>query len=139
MLDAGQFPDISGLPFSLLRGAASDEILRFSWGWLDTTHRAIGLDWQCMVLDRHAFLETGGLREDMGKWTMSDYCLRLEQKEYFTIISPWVNFNSELVDGETGAHEDQCFLEEWGEVVKNHPLRNRNLKKGYNNDWTLVF
>lgn len=135
---AGQFPDASGLPFPLLRGWPREEAIFSSWLWLDLAHRAIGIPWQCMALERKVFLESGGFNAEMADFAMADLCLRLEERGKFTIVNPWVNFEiGALEPPESKGRE--LFFTKWGEVVATHPLRNANLKRGADYDWTLIF
>lgn len=137
--NGGLFPDMSGKPFPLLQGMDMATVAQASWGWLDLPHRAIGVSWQAMLLDRDCFIECGGLKPEFGKFTMADYCLRLEQLGKFTIVSPLVNFGIAETRENEDCNTENAFLQAWGEKVAVHPLRNANLTAGATNDWTLVF
>ena len=136
--NAGLFPNIDGFPFPLLKGHNRENAMHLSWSWLHNVHRVIGVDLGCMVIDREKFLHCGAFNSNMGKWLVADYCLRLEQAGAYAIASPWVNFNLTHSLEFEKSDEDGIFFENWGEVVKNHPLRNSNLKKGPGNGWTLI-
>lgn len=137
--NGGFFPDVTGLPFPLLRGMRQTQAAHASWCWLDLPHRAIGVCWQALAIDRESFIESGGLRPEFGKWTMADYCLRLEVMDKFAIVLPQVNFAIAQHEEYEVDNADAAFLRQWGNAVAQHPLRNARLAAGAANDWTLIF
>lgn len=138
--NGGFAPDVTGLPFPLLRGAAPEELRTWCWGRFLLTRHALGVAWQCMACRRELLLAPDTLDAHMGALAGVDYSLRQEEEGLFTLVSPWGQW--ELPPGGTAealSPEAQTrFLARWGETVRRHPLRNPNLCAASDNGWRLL-
>ena len=139
---AGLYPDVTGLPFPLQRGAAPELLPSLCWGQLLLTRRALASSWCCMAVRRKDFLESGGFDPASGALAGADYGLRREGQGLFTLISPWGQWV--LENGAGGVGEEtltpqarECFLRRWGDIVRGHGLRNPQLRAAPDYGWTL--
>ena len=138
---AGLYPDATGLPFPLQRGAAPELLPTLCWGQLLLTRRALASSWRCMAVRRKDFLESGG-DPALGALAGADYGLRRERQGLFTLISPWGQWLLESGAGGGGEatltpRAQECFLRRWGDVVRGHGLRNPQLRAAPDYGWTL--
>lgn len=133
----GLYPDISGLPFPLLRGTPGALLPAYCWGQLLLDRKVIGISWQCMAMRRERFFS--GLRpdENMGALAMADMSLAMEAWGLFTLASPWGQWRQQSAEKEA-RRADENFLKKWGECVKCHGLRNACLRAAPDMDWTLI-
>lgn len=136
---AGLYPDVTGLPFPLQRGAAPELLPSLCWGQLLLTRRVLAVSRRCMAVRRKDFLESGGFDPALGSLAGADYSLRQEAQGRFTLVSPWGQW---LLPA--GAEEErlsprarECFLERWGDSVRGHGLRNPHLRAASDYGWML--
>ncbi|MDE6733907.1 MAG: glycosyltransferase, partial [Desulfovibrio sp.] len=86
--NGGYAPDVTGLPFPLLRGASPLDLRTHCWGHFLLTRHVLGIDWRCMAVRRKLLLEPGALDAGMGALAGVDYSLRQEAHGRFTLVSP---------------------------------------------------
>lgn len=136
---AGLYPDVTGLPFPLQRGAAPELLPSLCWGQLLLTRRVLAASWRCMAVRRQDFLENGGFDPSMGLLAGADYGLRREAQGRFTLVSPWGQWLLR-----TGVEEERLsprarenFLDRWGDIVRGHGLRNPHLRAASDYGWML--
>ncbi len=135
---AGLYPDVTGLPFPLQRGATPDLLPSLCWGQLLLARRVLAASWRCMAVRREDFLRHEGFDPALGPLAEAEYALRREEEGGYSLISPWGQW---LLPGQ--AREEsmtprarQDFLRRWGEVVRNHGLRNPQLRAAPDFGWT---
>lgn len=138
--NGGYAPDVTGLPFPLLRGAFPQDLQTHDWGRFFLTRHMLGVAWQCMALRRRLLLEPWALDALMGSLAGVDYSLRQEAEGRFSLISPWGQWELDPeAAGEALIPEAQArFLARWGETVRRHPLRNANLCAAPDHGWRLM-
>ncbi|MBD5417856.1 MAG: glycosyltransferase [Desulfovibrio sp.] len=138
--NGGYAPDVTGLPFPLLRGSSPLDLRNRCWGHFLLTRHALGVDWRCMAVRRKPLLEGAPLDAGMGNLAGVDYSLREEAHGRFTLVSPWGQWEL-LPDAESGPAAPEAearFLARWGETVRRHPLRNPNLCGAPDYGWRLM-
>lgn len=136
---AGLYPDVTGLPFPLLRGAAPGLLPSLCWGQLLLTRRVLAVSRHCMAVRRKDFLESGGFDPALGPLAGADYSLRREEQGRFTLISPWGQWllPSGAEEEKLSPRARECFLERWGDIVRGHGLRNPQLRAAPDYGWML--
>ncbi|MGE9985545.1 glycosyltransferase [Desulfovibrio sp. SGI.169] len=136
---AGLYPDVTGLPFPLQRGADPALISSLCWGRLLLARRVLAVSWRCMAVRRQDFLENGGFDPSMGSLAGADYGLRREARGRFALVSPWGQWLLPAGAGEEtlSPRTRQCFLERWGHIVRGHGLRNPHMRAAPDYGWTL--
>lgn len=138
--NGGFAPDVTGLPFPLLRGSAPQELRTSCWGRFLLNRHSVGVAWQCMACRRELLLAPDALDTRMEALAGVDYSLRQEKTGLFTLVSPWGQWElatetpAESVLPEARAR----FLARWGETVRRHPLRNANLCAAPDHGWRLL-
>lgn len=138
--NGGYAPDVTGLPFPLLRGAAPENLKTLCWSQFLLPRHAIGLAWQCMAIRKELLLEPQALDPGMGSLAVVDYSLRQEKKGRFTLVSPWGQWELPP-DSENDQFSQEMiarFLARWGETVCKHGLRNPNLCAASDYGWRLI-
>lgn len=138
--NGGYAPDVTGLPFPLLRGATPENLLTLCWGQFLLARHAVGLDWRCMALRRELLLERDALDSSMGSLAGVDYSLRQEAAGRFTLVSPWGQWElAPDAESEPFSQEEAArFRARWGETVRQHGLRNANLCAAPDYGWRLM-
>lgn len=138
--NGGFAPDVTGLAFPLLRGAAPHELRSHDWGRFLLTRHALGVAWQCMACRRELLIAPDALDRRMGGLAGVDYSLRQEAQGRFTLVSPWGQWGlpPEAAPEPLAPGARERFLARWGETVRRHPLRNPNLCAAPDNGWRLL-
>lgn len=141
--NGGYAPDVTGLPFPLLRGAAPVDLRNHCWGHFLLTRHALGIAWQCMACRRELLLAPDigdALDARMGGLAGVALSLHEEALGRYTLVSPWGQWElpPEAADEPTTNAEQARFLARWGETVRHHPLRNANLCAAPDHGWRLM-
>lgn len=138
--NGGLAPDVTGLPFPLLRGATREDLRTHCWGHFLLPRHALGVAWHCMACRRELWLEAGALDAGMGCLAGVDYGLRQEREGRYTLISPWGQWELGQAAEDEPPTPGQIarFRARWGETVRAHPLRNANLCAAPDNGWRLI-
>lgn len=138
--NGGFAPDVTGLPFPLLRGATPEELRTHCWGQFLLARRALGVARECMVCRRELFLDGTALDARMGSLAGVDYTLRQESAGRFTLVSPWGHWElpADAEHESLTPEAEACFSAQWGETVRRHGLRNPNLCAAPDYGWRLV-
>lgn len=138
--NGGYAPDVTGLPFPLLRGAAPLDLRNRCWGHFLLTRHALGIAWQCMAVRRKLLPEPAPFDARMGSLAGVDYSLRQEAAGRFTLVSPWGQWElpPDAESGPAAPEAEARFLARWGETVRRHPLRNPNLCAAPDYGWRLM-
>ncbi|MDE7370193.1 MAG: glycosyltransferase, partial [Desulfovibrio sp.] len=87
--NGGYAPDVTGMPFPLLRGSSPLDLRTRCWGHFLLTRHALGIDWRCMAVRRKQLLEGAPFDAGMGALAGVDSSLREEAHGRFTLVSPW--------------------------------------------------
>lgn len=138
--NGGFAPDVTGLPFPLLRGATPEDLQTHCWGQFLLARHTLGVAHQCMVCRRELFLDGMGPDARMGSLAGVDYTLRQESAGRFTLVSPWgqwelpADAKHELLTPEAEAR----FRAQWGETVQGHGLRNPHLRAAPDYGWRII-
>lgn len=138
--NGGFAPDVTGLPFPLLRGASPEELPVHCWGQFLLARHALGVARECMACRRELFLDALALDARMGSLAGVDYTLRQESAGRFTLVSPWGHWALP----EDAEHEpltpeaEACFRARWDETVRRHGLRNPHLRAAPDCGWRLI-
>lgn len=135
---AGLYPDATGLPFPLQRGAAPELLPSLCWGQLLLTRRVLAASWRCMAVRREDFVRNKGFDPALGPLAEADYGLRREGQGQFSLISPWGQWLlPEQAEEETATPQAlECFRKRWGDIVRKHGLRNPQLRAAPDFGWT---
>lgn len=138
--NGGSAPDVTGLPFPLLRGASPLDLRHNCWGHFLLPRHALGVAWQCMALRRTLLMEAAPFDARMGYLAGVDYSLRQEAQGRFTLVSPWGQWDlpHNAESGPAAPEAEARFLARWGETVRRHPLRNPNLCAAPDYGWRLM-
>ncbi|MBD5648026.1 MAG: glycosyltransferase [Desulfovibrio sp.] len=141
--NGGYAPDVTGLPFPLLRGATPLELRTSCWGRFLLARHALGIAWQCMACRRELMLAPDmedALDARMGGLAGVALSLQEETRGRFTLVSPWGQWElpPEAEEEPTTRAAQARFLARWGDTVKHHPLRNANLCAAPDNGWRLM-
>ncbi|MBD5626512.1 MAG: glycosyltransferase [Desulfovibrio sp.] len=138
--NGGYAPDVTGLPFPLLRGSRPADLRNHCWGHFLLTRHALGVAWQCMAVRRKLLLEPAPFDASMGAFAAVDYSLRQEAAGRFTLVSPWGQWElpPDAESGPAAPGAEARFLARWGETVRRHPLRNPNLCAAPDHGWRLM-
>ncbi len=136
---AGLYPDVTGIPFPLQRGAAPGLLPSLCWGQLLLARRVLAVSRCCMAVRRKDFLESGGFDPALGPLAGADYGLRREKQGRVSLVLPR---GEGVLPG--GTEEEkltprarECFLEHWGDIVRGHGLRNPQLRAAPDYGWML--
>lgn len=134
----GLYPDITGLPFPLLRGTPASLLPAWCWGQFLLSRRTIGAPWQCLAVKKDLIDESYLPGKSTSQFMETEWSLELERRGFQTIASPWGQWrlNPKQVKAAYG-HEK--FVERWGAKVRSHGLRNPSLRAAPDYDWTLIF
>ena len=135
---AGLYPDVTGLPFPLQRGAAPELLPSLCWGQLLLTRRVLAASRRCMAVRREDFLRHEGFDPALGPLAEADYGLRRERQGRYSLISPWGQWllPEQAREEAVTPQALECFLKRWGEVVRAHGLRNPQLRAAPDFGWT---
>ncbi|MDE7241215.1 glycosyltransferase [Desulfovibrio sp.] len=141
--NGGLAPDVTGLPFPLLRGATPLELRTSCWGRFLLTRHVVGVAWQAMGCRRELMLAPhmrDALDARMGPLAGAGCSLHEEALGRFTLVSPWGQWEwpAELTDEVLTTAARARFLGRWGETVRQHPLRNANLCAAPDHGWRLM-
>lgn len=141
--NGGYAPDVTGLPFPLLRGSTPLELRNHCWGRFLLTRHALGIAWQCMACRREFLLAPDmedALDGRMGALAGVALSLHEETRGRYTLVSPWGQWElpPEAADEAMTNAAQARFLARWGDTVKHHPLRNANLCAAPDNGWRLM-
>lgn len=141
--NGGYAPDVTGLPFPLLRGAAPVDLRHHCWGHFLLTRHALGIAWQCMACRRELLLAPDigdALDARMGGLAGVALSLHEEARGRTTLVSPWGQWElpPEAADEPITTAAQARFLARWGETVRHDPLRNANLCAAPDNGWRLM-
>lgn len=138
LVNGGWYPDITGLPFMLLRDLPYPGLAESAWGQFLLPRHTIGVSWQCMAIRKEIIENDKFLDESLGILSMVDFSLRHAEKHLHTLATPWGQW--EGGKKEFAAEEAETKIRElWGENIRNNGLRNANLRAAPDNDWTLIF
>lgn len=138
LLNGGLYPDATGLPFQLLRGASDEALGVYNWGRFSTSHIALGCSWLCFAC-RPGIL--GQLPPDIPStcFSASIMALKMRTRGESCIISPfgqWELASRELFYTPTEEEKTE-FIARWGEEIRNCNLRHPLLRAAPDWDWTL--
>lgn len=138
--NGGFAPDVTGLPFPLLRGATPEELRAHCWGQFLLARHALGVAPECMVCRRELLLGDMVLDARMGSLAGVDYTLRQESAGRYTLISPWGQWElpADAEHESLTPEAEACFRAQWGETVRRHGLRNPNLRAAPDYGWRLI-
>ena len=141
--NGGYAPDVTGLPFPLLRGSTPLELRNHCWGRFLLTRHALGIAWQCMACRRELMLAPDiedALDARMGGLAGVALSLQEETRGRFTLVSPWGQWElpPEAAEEPIATAAQARFLARWGETVRHHPSRNANLCAAPDNGWRLM-
>lgn len=136
LLNGGFYPDVTGLPFLLLKGVPDILLPVYNWGGFLRERKVLGVSHRCMAMRREIIMKNNFNRE-FGSFADVDFGLNLEKQGLDVIISPFVNLETNA-NFSLDTEDSEKFLDKWGNMVKNHGLRNSNLKAAPDNDWTLI-
>lgn len=138
--NGGLAPDVTGLPFPLLRGATQEDLRTHCWGQFLLTRHALGVSWECMACRKELLLDATALDARMGSLAGVDYTLRQETAGRFTLVSPWGQWKLPLdaKDEHLAPETKARFLARWGETIRRHGLRNPNLCSAPDYGWCLM-
>lgn len=138
LVNGGWYPDITGLPFRLLRDLPYSRLAESVWGQFLLPRHTIGISWQCMAIRKEIIENDKFLDESLGILSMVDFSLRHAEKHLHTLATPWGQW--EGGKKEFATEEAQTKIRElWGENIRSNGLRNANLRAAPDNDWTLIF
>ena len=138
--NGGFAPDVTGLPFPLLRGTTPEDLRTHCWGQFLLARHALGVARECMACRRELLLDERALDARMGSLAGVDYTLRQESEGRFTLVSPWGHWElpadaeHEPLTPEAEAH----FRAQWGATVRRHGQRNANLRAAPDYGWRLI-
>ncbi len=94
----------------------------------------------CLATRRAVWEECGGFDEGYGRelWDI-DYCLRLREKGYRIVFTPYAELAREARPREVVAEDRERFQSRWAEVIERDPAYNPNLslELGYALAWPL--
>lgn len=136
LANGGWYPDVTGLPFQLLRGVPHSRLAACAWGQFLMPRHTIGVSWQCMALRKGVALDGKFLDESFGELALVDYSLR--KQHLHTLASPWGQWENGKPCA-PASDEMEKVRERWGETIARHGLRNANLRAAPDDDWTLIF
>lgn len=138
LYNGGLYPNISGMPFPLLKGTEKHIMPYYCWGQFTLPRKAIGFSWLCFASRREIVADMAG---DFEPNTLSSarFALERQQKGERIIISPWGQWRlpPRFKELEPSKQEKNNFMKLWGEKVAKSPLRNPNLQAAPDYDWTL--
>lgn len=137
LANGGWYPDLSGLPFPLLRGS-DRERQNYVWGQFLLPRRVLGAPWQCMAAKAEYCRGNDFLRPEYGSLATVDYGLRAMSRDKFVVMNPWVNFRFDAPSPEPTEAEFNYLFALYGEQIASCGLRNPNLKAAPDLDWTLI-
>lgn len=139
LVNGGWYPDITGLPFPLLRGLPYQRLPASAWGQFLLPRHTIGVSWQCMAVRKEIAASDKFLDEGFGNLSLVDFSLRHNNKNgLHTLATPWGQW--EGAKPENIPEEAKTKIRDiWGENIRHNGLRNANLRVAPDNDWTLIF
>lgn len=138
LVNGGWYPDITGLPFMLLRGLPYSRLAESVWGHFLLPRHTIGVSWQCMATRKEIIEDGKFLDESLGILAMVDFSLRHAEKHLHTLVTPWGQWEGGKKD--FSIEEEKTKIRDlWGGNIRRNGLRNANLRAAPDNDWTLVF
>lgn len=151
---AGLYPDMSGLPFALVRGSRDNLLRSIVWGQMLVPHTVLAPALQGLAIKKSDLL-SGDFRPEYGPLALAGYCLARARAGLPALVSPWgqwyvdparaMEFDAPGYLHSQGADQDdqpawlQAFIRDHGAAVRNHPLLHPCLKAAPDNGWGLVF
>lgn len=139
LASGGWYPNENGLPFLLLQGKDMLEVKNSAWGQMYLPRHVLGAPWQCMAVKKE-FCQSGKfLDESYGSFATVDFGLRAMRQNKFVAITPWVNWQTDIVSAPPGEAEMRFVVDNRGAEIAACGLRNPNLRAAPGNDWTINF
>lgn len=136
--NGGLYPDITGLPFPLLKGVSRDDLGTCAWGQFLLPRRTIGVSWKCVAMNKESLKQEPFLDNNMGEYALTDFALRQLKRGMAVLCTPWGQWEDSEKEREPDSEMKEKFKERWGEIVRKNGLRNPNLKAAQDNGWTLI-
>lgn len=140
ILHGGIYPDITGLPFPLLKGTPAYLLRSFFWGQFWRTRVVLGISWHCMAMRKEILGNSGISTFKNDIFAETEFGLTQENCGRQMLVSPWGQWN--LPVNATSCrplqNEERIFLEKWKERTSSHGLRNRNMRAAPDFNWTLL-
>lgn len=142
LVNGGYYPNVDGIPFALLKGVAKTDLPNCCYGEFSMPREVIGMDWRAFAVPRQTLLASGGFDARLGVLANVDACLRLAEKGFSNIVSPFGQWETVEKSTKQFSNEDDAriiFIERWQKTVATNGLRNPNLEAASNNGWRLRF
>jgi len=94
---------------------------------LETIHEVSAVDWQCMAVRHSLFESLGGFDESLDHpWVTVDFCLRVGEAGYRTVVSPraeFFEFSNNVDEAWYRTRAPKAFRQRWSAVFANDPYR----------------
>lgn len=135
--EAGIVLGIEGAAGAAFRGWSSESIGYFGQAILARNPSAVS--GSCLATRRALFEECGGFDEGYRRelWAI-DYCLRLREKGYRVVFTPYAELVRMEDSREAPAEDQERFRTKWAEAIERDPAYNPNLsleRGGYGLAW----
>lgn len=138
LANGGIYPDITGLPFMLLKNVRKSDLPYCCWWQFLHQHRTIGISWRAMAIRRKNMMAVNIENYNNHTLEETELGLLLEQDNMEILVSPWGQWqmNEGARPGGSVAKVSE-FLRRWGQCVRSHGLRNPNLRAAPDFGWTM--
>lgn len=137
----GSFPDLTGLPFPLLKNIPKGQLPFCDKAIALFNHYALAPVWHCLATRRELLLAGNAVEPKMGEWSCIDFALKQKQAGRNTLYSPWGQWQwvKEPQRQMPDIAAARLFAKRWANAVKADHLRNANLQAAPDHGWMLKF